>query len=353
METESKGCTSDSAVSSRKRRTPRPFSIESIMGLNNDSNSEKEESTKYKNKTSEGPALNHLFLERLVNCERLRKGGDIEERPAESLAVPLPAQQLLYPVPMDFNQHLVNSYLCNPMLSYRLPMPPSHHFQFIPNPDALVPYLTPLQHSPGAKHDSDDSRSNSRSPVSPHDLTTHRIQSGRSTPCGGSGVESTDEDQTTSSDIAMQQTTNKTRRRRTAFTSEQLLELEREFVAKKYLSLTERSQIATALNLSEVQVKIWFQNRRAKWKRIKAGGMAASSSGGNRNGQSGNSKIVVPIPVHVNRFSVRREHQQMEKCGGLPPPPPALPFAHAQHLGIQELLRKQDKVGQNILRKCN
>lgn len=46
----------------------------------------------------------------------------------------------------------------------------------------------------------------------------------------------------------------KSRRRRTAFTSEQLLELEREFHAKKYLSLTERSQIATTLKLSEVQV---------------------------------------------------------------------------------------------------
>jgi hypothetical protein len=47
----------------------------------------------------------------------------------------------------------------------------------------------------------------------------------------------------------------KSRRRRTAFTSEQLLELEREFHAKKYLSLTERSQIATSLKLSEVQVR--------------------------------------------------------------------------------------------------
>ncbi|PRD18463.1 UNVERIFIED_CONTAM: Homeobox protein CHOX-7 [Trichonephila clavipes] len=42
------------------------------------------------------------------------------------------------------------------------------------------------------------------------------------------------------------------RRRRTAFTSEQLLELEKEFHAKKYLSLTERSQIAHALKLSEI-----------------------------------------------------------------------------------------------------
>ena len=49
---------------------------------------------------------------------------------------------------------------------------------------------------------------------------------------------------------------SKSRRRRTAFTSEQLLELEREFHAKKYLSLTERSQIATSLKLSEVQVSL-------------------------------------------------------------------------------------------------
>ena len=51
---------------------------------------------------------------------------------------------------------------------------------------------------------------------------------------------------------------NKGRRRRTAFTSEQLLELEKEFHAKKYLSLTERSQIAHTLKLSEVQVQSAF-----------------------------------------------------------------------------------------------
>ncbi|KAK6641641.1 hypothetical protein RUM44_013356 [Polyplax serrata] len=59
----------------------------------------------------------------------------------------------------------------------------------------------------------------------------------------------------------------KPRRRRTAFTHAQLAFLERKFRCQKYLSVADRSDVAEALNLSETQVKTWYQNRRTKWKR--------------------------------------------------------------------------------------
>jgi len=100
------------------------------------------------------------------------------------------------------------------------------------------------------------------------------------------------------------------RRRRTSFSSEQLLELEREFHLKKYLSLTERAQLAHTLALSESQIKIWFQNRRAKWKRVKGQRMTGINHG---QGPSSGHKIHVPIPVHVDRVKIRSQQQQLEK----------------------------------------
>lgn len=54
----------------------------------------------------------------------------------------------------------------------------------------------------------------------------------------------------------------KPRRRRTAFTHAQLAYLERKFRCQKYLSVADRSDVADTLNLSETQVKTWYQNRR-------------------------------------------------------------------------------------------
>lgn len=54
---------------------------------------------------------------------------------------------------------------------------------------------------------------------------------------------------------------------RTAFSRDQVTELEKKFQEKKYLSSGERGELAERLRLSDMQVKTWFQNRRMKHKR--------------------------------------------------------------------------------------
>ena len=65
----------------------------------------------------------------------------------------------------------------------------------------------------------------------------------------------------------------KKKKTRTVFSRNQIYQLENAFEMKRYLSSAERSGLAAQLKLSETQIKIWFQNRRNKWKRQISGEM--------------------------------------------------------------------------------
>ncbi|XP_072949816.1 uncharacterized protein [Epargyreus clarus] len=70
----------------------------------------------------------------------------------------------------------------------------------------------------------------------------------------------------------------KPKRIRTAFTSQQMLELEQEYGKTRYLDRSRRIELSELLQLNERTIKIWFQNRRMKEKKDRAEGLEDSET---------------------------------------------------------------------------
>ena len=70
----------------------------------------------------------------------------------------------------------------------------------------------------------------------------------------------------------------KVRNPRTIYSSGQIQQLELRFQRTQYLALPERAELASALGLTQTQVKIWFQNRRSKYKKQAKVGQGGPSS---------------------------------------------------------------------------
>ncbi|XP_077135208.1 homeobox protein HMX1 [Ranitomeya variabilis] len=91
------------------------------------------------------------------------------------------------------------------------------------------------------------------------------------------------------------QKSSRKKKTRTVFSRSQVFQLESTFDVKRYLSSSERAGLAASLHLTETQVKIWFQNRRNKWKRQLAADLEAA------NMSHTTQRIVrVPIIYHEN-----------------------------------------------------
>ncbi|XP_078535126.1 homeobox protein HMX1 [Lissotriton helveticus] len=132
-----------------------------------------------------------------------------------------------------------------------------------------------------------------------------------------------------------EQRASRKKKTRTVFSRSQVFQLESTFDLKRYLSSSERAALAASLHLTETQVKIWFQNRRNKWKRQLAADLEAANLS-----HSAQRVVRVPILYHEGSpggalgFSPPLMGYSGSVNYPLGPFPGAIPFLRSQMTGL-------------------